>query len=77
MIDENYEAKRLIFETLKSKGIVSGEYDDLIKSRMSPAEIEQLEADKKEMAHKADYADFKSKMSPEELKDYNQVFNEY
>ena len=74
MKDENYLAKKAIFETLKSKGVVSGEYDDFVKSRMSPAETAQLENDQKEMARKVEHLNWKRSLQPEDLEKFSQVF---
>ena len=71
-MDTNYEVKKAMFNSLKEKGIISGEYD----SRFSAEEKEQLEKDQKEMANRKDYLDFKGRMSEKELADFNFVFNE-
>ena len=71
MIDENYLAKKAIFETLREKG--------LFKSQKSYEEHDESfypEETRAEKRHKRDYLEFKNRMSKEELADFNFVFDE-
>ena len=76
MTDENYLAKKAMYEDLAKRGIVKGTYEEYLSQFLSEEERAEIKTAQEKEEKKTDYLNWKSKMAPEELRQYNFVFSE-